>query len=291
MRFLKSALFTAAILAFAVPAVSYAQPHHHPGPVHSMRVDIHAAKAAVANAPFSDSKRAVVDSLVNSGNQFMCSDVREILDAIDFDDAKVYAAIKMYPNTIDKNNWFTIYSAFAFDSSKEEVRRAVGAMPPAPPAPHPHVAPVAPVPPAPRPHVAPVAPVPPAPHPHVAPVAPVPPAPHPHVVPVAPQPHPGYAPAPMHAKPRANIHGILAAIDNESFSDGKRAVVSSAAASNSFTCADVAAIIRKMTFSDDQVFAAITLYDSTIDKNNWYTIYDAVTFSSDKDKIRARLGQ
>ena len=59
MRFLKSALFTAAILAFAVPAVSYAQPHHHPGPVHSMRVDIHAAKAAVANAPFSDSKRAV----------------------------------------------------------------------------------------------------------------------------------------------------------------------------------------------------------------------------------------
>ena len=87
-----------------------------------------------------------------------------------------------------------------------------------------------------------------------------------------------------------NINSFLSALENEPFSDGKRSVISSAAATNSFTSADVAAIIRVMKFSDEQVYAATTLYDSVVDKNNWYIIYDAVTFSSDKDKIRNRVG-
>ena len=281
MRYLKHALFAAALLAFAVPAVSYAQPHHHPGHVQNMRVDVHSAKAHIKNEPFADGKRVIIDSLVSTGNQFMCSDVVEILDAFDFDDEKVDAAIKMYPNTIDKNNWYTVYASFDFDSSKQKVRQAVAAMPqrapvapPAPPVPQFYAG--KPIPP--QPHVAP-----PAAHPH--PVAP-PPA----VRPMPPQHHHAPAPAPVHRKPMININSFLSALENEPFSDGKRSVISSAAATNSFTSADVAAIIRVMKFSDEQVYAATTLYDSVVDKNNWYIIYDAVTFSSDKDKIRNRVG-
>lgn len=254
MKFLKATLFAAALLAFATPAISFAQPHpghYGHGYANTMRADMGHVRAALDNASFSSDKRAVIDSLVDSGNQFMCSDVSEIIKLMTFDDDQVYAAIKLYPNTIDKNNWYTVYESLTFSSSKEKVRNAVSSMPSAP--------------------------------------TPLPPPP-PVYAPVPHHPHPGYGPAPIPPKPQANIQSILRAIDNEAFSDGKRAVISSAAASNSFTCSDVAAIIRKMSFSDDQVYAATTLYDSTIDKNNWYTIYEAVTFSSDKDKIKSQLG-
>ena len=81
---------------------------------------------------------------------------------------------------------------------------------------------------------------------------------------------------------------IRRAVAAESFADDQLAVLRSASQGRRFTTAQVSAVMELFSFSDDKVDAAAMLYPQVVDPHNWYTVYDALTFSSDKDMLRKR---
>ena len=85
----------------------------------------------------------------------------------------------------------------------------------------------------------------------------------------------------MHPSDFANL---LDSIDRATFKGDKLNVIRSAS-SNYFTCSQVKQIILRLTFDSDRVEAACMLYPSVVDRNNWFTVLDAATFSSSRDAI------
>ncbi|MFT5683546.1 MAG: hypothetical protein ACI8RZ_004478 [Myxococcota bacterium] len=81
----------------------------------------------------------------------------------------------------------------------------------------------------------------------------------------------------------ARIRGAVAA---ESFSDDQLAVLQAASHGRRFTAAQVMTLMSQFSFSDDRIDAAVMLYPQVVDPQNWYTVYGALTFSSDKAKLR-----
>jgi len=81
---------------------------------------------------------------------------------------------------------------------------------------------------------------------------------------------------------------IESSIARESFSDDKLSVLRSAASGRRFTSAQVRSVMGQFSFSDDKVAAATMLFPHVVDQNNWYTVYGALTFSSDKADLRRR---
>lgn len=81
---------------------------------------------------------------------------------------------------------------------------------------------------------------------------------------------------------------IRSAVAAESFSDDQLAVLRSASQGRRFTSAQVSTLMRQFSFSDDRIEAAVMLYPRVADPQNWYTVYDALTFSSDKEELRKR---
>lgn len=84
---------------------------------------------------------------------------------------------------------------------------------------------------------------------------------------------------------------ILAAIDGESFSDGKLAVLRSAAADRWFTADQARRVIEAFTFGNDKVTAGTVMFPRIVDPANWYRVYDAFDFESDKEKLRRAVGR
>lgn len=103
------------------------------------------------------------------------------------------------------------------------------------------------------------------------------------VVVVAPPP----PPAP-HAISGGELQSILGAIDANAFSDDKIAVLRSASAGRWFTVDQVHAIMDHFAFGDDKVDAGAMLYPQVVDPQDWYRIYAALPFSSDRDALRSR---
>lgn len=81
---------------------------------------------------------------------------------------------------------------------------------------------------------------------------------------------------------------ILCAVRDESFSDDKMAMLRDASRGRAFTTDQVIRMIEPFPFSDDKVDAAALLFSQVVDPWNWYHIYGALTFSSDKDDLRRR---
>lgn len=84
---------------------------------------------------------------------------------------------------------------------------------------------------------------------------------------------------------------VLSAVKAESFSDGKQEVLRGATYDRYFTAEQVKRMIGEFTFGDDKVNAAATMYPKVVDLQNWYLVYGAFTFDSDKDKLRQRVGE
>lgn len=89
----------------------------------------------------------------------------------------------------------------------------------------------------------------------------------------------------------ADFQKLLAGIKKESFDDNKLPLVKDAVKYHYFTCAQVATLVKTMTFSDGQVQTAVTLYPRVMDPANFQLdVLPAFTFESDKDKVRKALG-
>lgn len=81
---------------------------------------------------------------------------------------------------------------------------------------------------------------------------------------------------------------ILCAMREEPFSDDKMAVLRDASRGRAFTTDQVIRVLEQFPFSDNKVDAAAMLYAQLTDPWNWYHVYGALTFSSDKDDLRRR---
>ena len=209
-------------------------------------------KQAVKSESFSDDKINVIQSAASSGNTFLVSQVIEIMNTMSFDDDKVAAATAMYPNVCDTNNWYLVYDALTFSSSKDTLRNKTEASgmnhQPA----------------------------------------------YNHQQSYNNQSHhPGMMPPPPRqcGMTSSQFSNFKQSVNSASFSDDKKQVIRSAASSNSFLVSQVIEIMKIMTFDDDKVDAAATLYPSVCDKNNWYLVYNELSFSSSKDTLRNKVGQ
>lgn len=95
-------------------------------------------------------------------------------------------------------------------------------------------------------------------------------------------------PQPMSA---AAFNALVSAIDNESFESNKLGVVASAAQGNHFLTSQIATVMDLFSFSDGKVQSAVTMWQRVLDPQNSFVLYDKLTFSSDKDKLRQRIGR
>jgi len=73
---------------------------------------------------FESDKIALIRTAARS-NLFTCDQVIALVSLLDFDNDRIDAAAALYPRTSNKKNWFKVYSVFAFDSSKEDLRRQI----------------------------------------------------------------------------------------------------------------------------------------------------------------------
>lgn len=97
-----------------------------------------------------------------------------------------------------------------------------------------------------------------------------------------PPPH-HHGPAAPAAMDAASFSSLKAAIDGESFSDGKIKVIQLSATSSYYTCAQVGALLDSLTFSEDKLRALRLVQSRIVDRQNVHTILSHFTFSADKD--------
>ncbi len=80
--------------------------------------------AALEEASFSDEKYAIVKEAA-SKNYFKSEQVLKILKKFSFESDRLKVAKLLYPRVVDPENFFVVYEAFTFSSSKEELRKWV----------------------------------------------------------------------------------------------------------------------------------------------------------------------
>lgn len=84
---------------------------------------------------------------------------------------------------------------------------------------------------------------------------------------------------------------IHAAVSDAPFEDGKLQILADAAVGRWFTVAQVITLIDAFPFSNGKVTAAASLYPQVVDPENWFQVYGKLTFDSDKQELRRRVGR
>jgi hypothetical protein len=113
---------------------------------------------------------------------------------------------------------------------------------------------------------------------------------HPHEVvyeqPVPPPPPPPAEIRPMHHE---RFQELIAAVNNQGFSQGKLGVIQQAAATNYFRVAQLRELVLALSFSGDRIRAVELVAPRIVDRENAFTLYDAFSFSSEKERARKIL--
>jgi len=86
------------------------------------------------------------------------------------------------------------------------------------------------------------------------------------------------------------LRSLLGAVESESFSDSKAAVLRDACRANFFTVDQAVTLVSLFDFGDDKVEAAAMLHPRLVDPENFYRVYAVFDFDSDKEELRERLG-
>ena len=105
----------------------------------------------------------------------------------------------------------------------------------------------------------------------------------PPAAPPAPPPPPA-APAPIG---ESQLQQLIKAVKDASFSDDQVSVLKTAAARNHFTCAQVVRLLEPISFSDAKLQSIAALKSAIVDPENAFQLEAAMTFSGDKEKVRA----
>lgn len=75
---------------------------------------------AIGQANFSADRLAVLRS-ATQGRPFTAAQVGQLIDAMTFSDEQVQAGAMLYPQVVDPQNWFTVYSHLTFSSDRAEL--------------------------------------------------------------------------------------------------------------------------------------------------------------------------
>jgi hypothetical protein len=85
------------------------------------------------------------------------------------------------------------------------------------------------------------------------------------------------------------LGGMVSALRGEAFSGDRLARLGDLARGRRFTSAQVGLLLDAFAFDSDKVEAAARLYPQVVDPQQFWTVYDALTFSSSKEALRSRI--
>ena len=87
------------------------------------------------------------------------------------------------------------------------------------------------------------------------------------------------------------IARILAALEDEPFSDGQLEIISEAGRRFDLTTRQAIRLVKHLSFDSDRVQALGDLYPSVIDPENFIEVYSLLSFSSDRKELRRRVSR
>ncbi len=90
--------------------------------------DFQMLKNTINNEWFSDGKLLVLKQAINAGHLFSSLQVKELLELYSFSGDKLAVAKMSYHNTIDSENYFIIYDALHWDSSKQDLSNYIASL-------------------------------------------------------------------------------------------------------------------------------------------------------------------
>ena len=79
---------------------------------------------AIKSEDFSDGKLSILKEAA-AHKYFTSEQSGKILDLFEFENDKVKAGAICHKRVVDPDNWYTVYSHFEFDASKNELRKAI----------------------------------------------------------------------------------------------------------------------------------------------------------------------
>jgi len=89
----------------------------------------------------------------------------------------------------------------------------------------------------------------------------------------------------------ATFTSMLSSLKGASFDDERLEQVMGFVKHNRFSASQIHDLLTHFDFDNKRVKAAIALYPSCIDPNNWFKVYAAFEFDSNKSKVRKAVGQ
>ncbi len=81
-------------------------------------------RTMLRNERFDNSRLTLAKQTISS-NMFSTAQVKDLIPLFSFDDSRLDLAKFAYRYTADRNNYFTLYDAFSFSSSKEELAKYI----------------------------------------------------------------------------------------------------------------------------------------------------------------------
>ena len=94
------------------------------GPVALDDSTFQALVAQVSGETYDDEKAALVIEVAKH-SYLSAAQIETLLGLLTYDDERVKLAIAVYPACADPEKWFTVYNAFTYDDSKDQVRNAI----------------------------------------------------------------------------------------------------------------------------------------------------------------------
>ncbi len=79
---------------------------------------------------------------------------------------------------------------------------------------------------------------------------------------------------------------FLKAIKKSTYSSDKLALVKDVTKNAWFTTDQVVKVMNEFVYSNEKVQSAAAMYPRVVDQQNWFKVYGALTYSSDRDKLR-----
>lgn len=78
--------------------------------------------SAVSAESFGDEQLSVLRA-ASQGRRFSSAQVASLMNLFDFSDDRIDAAVLLYPQVTDPQNWYTVYGTLTFSSDKTELRQ------------------------------------------------------------------------------------------------------------------------------------------------------------------------
>ena len=102
-------------------AIQPVQPPRHSGPRPMSEERFAALRDAMAAESFTSGRLRVLEDAARD-NYFLVEQLRQVVDGLDFPSDRMRVVEILAPRVLDRQNAYTLYSAFTFESEKDQVR-------------------------------------------------------------------------------------------------------------------------------------------------------------------------